>query len=167
FGKNCPVGVIEEKMQSMLGRVTAEPGRQVYPLSTLSAFRFAKNRVALVGEAAHVFPPIGAQGLNLSTRDIHDLIEVSLKNASDPGSPKALAAYDFKRRPDILARSGAVNLLNRSLLSEMLPAQMARGIGLSLLGSLSPLRAFFMREGVEPGSGFAVLAGGLRKQVGR
>lgn len=159
--------LIEEKMQSMLGRVTAEPGRQVYPLSTLSAFRFAKNRVALVGEAAHVFPPIGAQGLNLSTRDIHDLIEVSLKNASDPGSPKALAAYDFKRRPDILARSGAVNLLNRSLLSEMLPAQMARGIGLSLLGSLSPLRAFFMREGVEPGSGFAVLAGGLRKQVGR
>lgn len=158
---------VEEQMQSMLGRVTVEPGRQVYPLSTASSPRFAKNRVALVGEAAHVFPPIGAQGLNLGIRDIDDLIRIASENRVDPGSPQALAAYDFKRRPDILARSGAVNLLNRSLLSDMLPAQMARGAGLGALGAFSPLRAFFMREGMKPGSGFSALAGGLRKQVGR
>ena len=153
----------ERQMQSMLGRVTVEPGRQIYPLSAVTPLRFARDRVALVGEAAHVFPPIGAQGLNLGIRDIDDLVGIAGENRTDPGAAKALAAYDFKRRPDILARSSAVNLLNMSLLSDMLPAQMARVAGLGVLGGFAPLRAFFMREGLRPGSGFAALAGGLRK----
>lgn len=158
---------VEQRMQSMLGRVSVEPGRQIYPLSTVTPRRFARDRVALVGEAAHVFPPIGAQGLNLGIRDIDDLIEIACENKTDPGAAKALATYDFKRRPDILARSSAVNLLNMSLLSDMLPAQIARSAGLCVLGGFSPLRAFFMREGLRPGSGFAALSGGLRKQVKR
>jgi len=145
----------------MLGRVTVEAGRQIYPLAAVSSLRFARNRVALVGEAAHVFPPIGAQGLNLGIRDIVDLLETALKNRHDPGAPQALTTYDLKRKPDILARSSAVNLLNRSLLSDLLPAQMARSAGLGMLGAFSPLRAFFMREGLRPGSGFAALAGDL------
>ncbi|TPJ54134.1 MULTISPECIES: UbiH/UbiF family hydroxylase [unclassified Mesorhizobium] len=156
---------VEQRMQSMLGRVTVEPGRQVYPLATATPLRFARDRVALVGEAAHVFPPIGAQGLNLGIRDIDDLIGIANENYEDPGAAKALAIYDFKRRPDILARSSAVNLLNMSLLSDLLPAQMARGAGLGVLGGFSPLRAFFMREGLRPGSGFAALGGGLGKQA--
>lgn len=158
---------VEQQMQSMLGRVSVEPGRQIYPLSAASPGRFAQNRVALVGEAAHVFPPIGAQGLNLGIRDIGDLIGIAGENRGDPGAAKALAAYDSRRRPDILARSGAVNLLNMSLLSDMLPAQMARSAGLNVLGSFAPLRAFFMREGLRPGSGFAALTGGSGKQVRR
>ena len=154
---------VERQMQSMLGRVTVEPGRQIYPLSAVTPLRFARERVALVGEAAHVFPPIGAQGLNLGIRDIDDLVGIAGENRTDPGAAKALAAYDFKRRPDILARSSAVNLLNMSLLSDMLPAQMARVAGLGVLGGFAPLRAFFMREGLRPGSGFAALAGGLRR----
>lgn len=154
---------VEQQMQSMLGRVTVEPGRQIYPLSAVTPLRFARDRVALVGEAAHVFPPIGAQGLNLGIRDIDDLVGIAGENRTDPGAAKTLAAYDFKRRPDILARSSAVNLLNMSLLSDMLPAQMARVAGLGVLGGFAPLRAFFMREGLRPGSGFAALAGGLRK----
>lgn len=158
---------IEERMQSMLGRVTVEAGRQIYPLSAVNPRRFARNRVALVGEAAHVFPPIGAQGLNLGIRDIVDLTDIASENRSDPGSASALASYEARRRPDILARSGAVNLLNRSLLSDMLPAQVVRGAGLGMLGALSPLRAFFMREGVHPGSGFAALTRGFGRQAGR
>ncbi|RUU68591.1 UbiH/UbiF family hydroxylase, partial [Mesorhizobium sp. M7A.T.Ca.TU.009.01.1.2] len=100
---------VEQQMQSMLGRVTVEPGRQIYPLSAVTPLRFARDRVALVGEAAHVFPPIGAQGLNLGIRDVDDLVRNACENRSDPGAAKALAAYDFKCRPDILARSGAVN----------------------------------------------------------
>jgi len=158
---------VEEQMQSMLGRVSVEPGRQVYPLSAASPGRFAQNRVALVGEAAHVFPPIGAQGLNLGIRDIDDLIGIASENRDDPGSRGSLATYDTRRRPDIWARSGAVNLLNMSLLSDMLPAQLARSAGLNALGSFAPLRAFFMREGLQPGSGFRALAGGWRKQAAR
>ncbi|MER9594697.1 UbiH/UbiF family hydroxylase [Mesorhizobium sp. M0244] len=158
---------VEQRMQSMLGRVSVEPGRQVYPLSAVSPWRFAQHRVALVGEAAHVFPPIGAQGLNLGIRDIEDLIGIVRENSSDPGAAKALAAYDFKRRPDILARSSAVKLLNMSLLSDMLPAQLARSAGLGVLEGFAPLRAFFMREGLRPGSGFAAFFGGLRNPAGR
>jgi 2-octaprenyl-6-methoxyphenol hydroxylase len=158
---------VEQQMQSMLGRVSVEPGRQVYPLSAASPGRFAQNRVALVGEAAHVFPPIGAQGLNLGIRDIDDLIGIASENSADPGSRGSLAVYDTRRRPDIWARSGAVNLLNMSLLSDMLPTQLARSAGLNALGGFAPLRAFFMREGLRPGSGFRAIAGGLRKEVGR
>ncbi|AWC23988.1 2-octaprenyl-3-methyl-6-methoxy-1,4-benzoquinol hydroxylase [Aminobacter sp. MSH1] len=153
---------VEHQMQSMLGRVTVEGGRQIYPLSTSLPQRFAQNRIALVGEAAHVFPPIGAQGLNLGIRDVDQLVEMALKHAADPGAPAALAAYDSARRPDILARTSAVNLLNRSLLSDMLPAQLARSAGLNFLGGFSPLRAFFMREGLRPGSGFSSIASSLR-----
>lgn len=153
---------IERQMQSMLGRVTVEGSRQIYPLSTSLPQRFAQNRIALVGEAAHVFPPIGAQGLNLGIRDVDQLVETAMKSAGDPGAPAALAAYDSTRRPDILARTSAVNLLNRSLLSDMLPAQLARSAGLNFLGGFSPLRAFFMREGLRPGSGFSALGAALR-----
>jgi 2-octaprenyl-6-methoxyphenol hydroxylase len=97
---------VEDGMQSMLGRVSVEQGRQIYPLTATVPARFAANRVALVGEAAHVFPPIGAQGLNLGMRDIADLTRIVAENRDDPGSVKALSAYDRARRPDVLARAG-------------------------------------------------------------
>lgn len=148
---------IEDGMQSMLGRVSVEPGRQLYPLASALPQRFARNRVALVGEAAHIFPPIGAQGLNLGIRDIESLAAIAARHAGDPGSVSALSAYDRARRPDILARSSAVHLLNQSLLSDTLPAQIARSAGLGLLGAASPLRALFMREGLRTGSGLGSL----------
>ncbi|WP_173931847.1 UbiH/UbiF family hydroxylase [Chelativorans sp. Marseille-P2723] len=148
---------IEERQQSFLGKATVEPNRQVFPLSTAMPARFASRRVALVGEAAHVFPPITAQGLNLSLRDVMDLAQVASAYASDPGATEPLRHYDARRRPDVLARSSAVNLVNASLLSDLLPAQLARSAGLGLLGSLPHLRGFFMREGMYPGSGFAAL----------
>jgi len=158
---------IEERMQSMLGRVTVEPGRQVYPLSAALPASIARNRIALVGEAAHVFPPIGAQGMNLGIRDVSDLARVAAEHRDDPGSDAALSAYRSARRADVLARSGAVNLLNRSLLSDLLPAQLARSAGLGVLGSVAPLRAFFMREGMQPGSGFARMFSRTREEVRR
>lgn len=158
---------VEERMQSMLGRVTVDPGRQIYPLSVSLPKRFGQNRVALIGEAAHLFPPIGAQGLNLGIRDIEQLLEIVSLNRQDPGARSALSAYDRRRRPDILARTESVSLLNRSLLSNMLPAQLLRRAGLSALESFAPLRAFFMREGLRPGSGFSSLLSSLREQVRR
>lgn len=149
----------EERMQSMLGRVSIDGGRQVYPLASAMPDRFAARRIALVGEAAHVFPPIGAQGLNLGIRDAKALAETVAEQRQDPGGTAALQAYDRRRRPDILARASAVELLNRSLLSGLLPAQLARAAGLSLLDGVAPLRGFFMREGLSTGSGFSALFG--------
>ena len=148
---------VETMMGSMLGRVEIEPGRQVYPLASALPDSFAANRIALVGEAAHIFPPIGAQGLNLGIRDIESLVRNAIRHAQDPGAADALAAYDRSRRPDILARASAVDLLNRSLISDMLPMQIVRTAGLSLLDRAAPLRALFMREGLRTGSGFGSL----------
>lgn len=158
---------VEDGMQSMLGRVTVESGRQVYPLSAGLPARFAQNRVALVGEAAHIFPPIGAQGLNLGIRDVQELVDIASANPADPGSKAALSAYDSRRRPDIFARTGAVNLLNLSLLSSVIPAQLLRSAGLGLLGGFAPVRALFMREGLRPGSGLRSVFSDLRKQIRR
>lgn len=158
---------IEERMQSMLGRIEVEPGRQVYPMAALQPSSVAARRVALVGEAAHVFPPIGAQGMNLGIRDVADIVAVAEDHRTDPGSDQALSRYRSARRLDIAARQTAVNALNISLLSGILPAQIARSAGLGLLSGIAPLRSFVMREGMQPGSGFARIASGWRKQVGR
>ena len=68
---------IERRCHSILGKVEVEPGHGVFPLMVATAERAAAHRVALVGEAAHVFPPIGAQGLNLGLRDAVTIAEVA------------------------------------------------------------------------------------------
>lgn len=158
---------VEERLQSFLGKVTVGPKRQAWPLSGQYPHRFGQNRVALVGEAAHVFPPIGAQGLNLGLRDVEDLVTAASANPVDPGADKALQAYDSARRPDIMARTGAVDALNRTLLTSFLPAQMLRAAGLAALDMAPPLRSLFMREGMRPGSGVSAVFSELRKKVSR
>ncbi|WP_245419633.1 UbiH/UbiF family hydroxylase [Phyllobacterium salinisoli] len=146
---------VEERMHSMLGKVTVETKPQAWPLSGLVPTAFAAHRTVLVGEAAHVFPPIGAQGLNLGIRDVETLLKALQDDSDDAGSENVTCAYDRLRRPDVLARTGSVDALNRSLLTGFLPAQVARSLGLELLRSFAPLRGFFMREGLRPGSGFS------------
>jgi 2-octaprenyl-6-methoxyphenol hydroxylase len=144
---------VERRAHSILGKVTVEPGRGVFPLAVETAQRFAAKRVALVGEAAHVVPPIGAQGLNLGLRDaatIGELAVTALRQDADLGSPTLLARYDRLRRPDVATRTAAVDMLNRSLLAGFLPAQGLRGLGLYLLDRIGPLRRAVMREGVAP-----------------
>lgn len=148
---------IESKMQSMLGQLTVDSKQQAWPLSGLVPLKFADKRTILIGEAAHVFPPIGAQGLNLGTRDVETLISAVTKDHDDVGSDRVIRAYDSGRRLDILARTGSVDVLNRTLLSDFLPAQIVRGSGLEVLRMLPPLRSFFMREGLRPGDGLKAL----------
>jgi 2-octaprenyl-6-methoxyphenol hydroxylase len=143
---------IEQKMQSMLGKISVDAPRQFYPLSGQTPEKFAAKRIMLAGEAAHVFPPIGAQGLNLGLRDVEEAVAAASKSPDDPGSDVALNAFDTARRADILLRTGAVDMLNRSLLTDFLPVQLARGLGLGLLAAIPPLRGIFMREGLRPGS---------------
>ncbi len=156
---------IETQLCSILGKVTVGAERQSFPLSGQYPEKFAKDRIALLGEAAHVFPPIGAQGLNLGIRDVEDLIDVAKTNPIDPGAPSTLDQFNRKRRPDILARVSAVDALNRSLLSSFLPAQMARAFGIALLDSAPPLRALFMREGMRPGTGLRGLLASFKKEL--
>jgi 2-octaprenyl-6-methoxyphenol hydroxylase len=144
---------IERRSHSILGRLTPEPGRGAFPLAIETARRFAVARVALIGEAAHLLPPIGAQGLNLGLRDaaaIGELVVEARRNGGDVGAADLAERYDGARRKDVTGRALAVDLLNRSLLSDFLPVQGARGLGLFLMERIGPLRRAVMREGVQP-----------------
>lgn len=145
--------MIEQHMQSMLGAVTIITRPQKWPLSSSVAESFGERRMALVGHAAHAFPPIGAQGLNLGLRDVTDLGEALEKAAGDPGAQAVTSAYNRMRRADIWVRTGAVDLLNRSLLTDFLPVQAVRALGLSALKLTPALRSFMMRQGMAPGRG--------------
>lgn len=158
---------IESRMQSMLGKVTVEAAPQAWPLSAMTARRFGKASLVLVGEAAHVFPPIGAQGLNLSLRDIQTALEIAVECRSESRMGQIGDAYDRRRRADIISRTAAIDLFNRSLLSGFLPMQLLRAAGLHLLSALPPLRYLAMNEGVAPGRGFRLLPGFLREEIRR
>lgn len=158
---------IESQMQSMLGKVRVEGAAQGWPLSAMTARRFGAGRVALVGEAAHVFPPIGAQGLNLSLRDIETALELATQARSASGDLAIGEAYDRRRRADIVSRTAAIDLFNRSLLSGFLPIQMLRTAGLHMLSAIPPLRHLAMNEGVAPGRGFRSLPKFLREEIRR
>ena len=122
-------------------------------MSGLSVNRYRAQHLALVGEAAHVFPPIGAQGLNLGLRDAATIAETVVsarRDGGDAGAPDVLARYDISRRADVRSRTVAVDLLNRSLLSDFLPIQSARGLGLYLIDRIAPLRRALLREGTVP-----------------
>ncbi|RIY01611.1 UbiH/UbiF family hydroxylase [Aureimonas flava] len=146
---------VERRMHSILGSVSVEAPVQSFPLSGASVMRLAGQRCALVGEAAHVFPPIGAQGLNLGLRDAEALLACAEAHRDDPGGAAMLADFEARRRADVATRTAAVDLLNRSLLTGFLPVQALRAVGLGALAALPVLRHALMREGVEPGSAVA------------
>lgn len=144
---------IERRSHFILGKITIESQPGAFPLAIETAQCFARNRVALVGEAAHALPPIGAQGLNLGLRDAATISEIAvtaLRNGEDPGAPAVLQRYDAARRADVGSRTFAVDFLNRSLLSDYFPMHGARGFGLFLMERIAPLRRAIMREGVQP-----------------
>jgi 2-octaprenyl-6-methoxyphenol hydroxylase len=146
---------LTRRAHRLLGRMTLVGPRQVFPLSGQIARRFADRRVALVGEAAHVFPPIGAQGLNLGLRDVAHLAEAvtAAGPAADPGGPAVLAGYDRRRRLDVASRTFGVDVADRALLADAVPVQALRAGVLALAGGFPPLRRFLMREAMVPGLG--------------
>jgi 2-octaprenyl-6-methoxyphenol hydroxylase len=144
---------VETRSHSILGRIHVEAGRHLFPQAIERPHQFARHRVALVGEAAHVVPPIGAQGLNMGLRDaadVADLVRGAMASGDDPGSPAVLKRYDSARRGDVASRTFAIDIANRSLLSDFLPTQSLRAAGLHLIGSFGPLRRLAMREGLAP-----------------
>ncbi|BAM89818.1 2-octaprenyl-6-methoxyphenyl hydroxylase [Bradyrhizobium oligotrophicum S58] len=143
----------ERQSHSIFGRVHVEPGRHLFPLAIERPQRYAQNRIALVGEAAHVVPPIGAQGLNLGLRDGVDIAETvrqAKAAGEDLGAPQVIARYGAARRADILSRTFMIDVANRSLLSDLLPMQSLRAVGMHLIGGIGPLRRLAMREGLSP-----------------
>ena len=137
----------------MVGRISDIGARAAFPVEGLSAETLGARRTALVGEAAHILPPIGAQGLNLGLRDaaeLADCVAEARGRGADTGEDEMLTAYARARSLDVLSRTIGVDLLNRSLLTGFAPVQAVRGAILHGLNALPFLRRAVMRVGLEP-----------------
>ena len=142
---------IETQVHRLHGRVTMEGPRASFPIAGLRCASMVALRAALVADAAHYYPPIGAQGLNLGLRDVAQLVEsLSRHGRDDAGSPRALASYKNARRLDVATRSIGVDALNRSLLLHSPLVDAARGLGVLAMTAIGPLRRALLREGVAP-----------------
>jgi 2-octaprenyl-6-methoxyphenol hydroxylase len=141
----------EKTCRSLLGQLAMASARGAYPMRGLLADSFIAPCVALVGETAHAFPPIGAQGLNLGFRDADTLADAlinSLKAGRALHDTDGLARWNADRRRDAGLRTAGVDMFNRSLLSDFLPVNAARGLGLMALKQIPPLRRAVMRMGL-------------------
>jgi 2-octaprenyl-6-methoxyphenol hydroxylase len=144
---------LQHQTRSVVGRITLEPARGFFPMGGLRVNRLIGHRIALIGEAAHAFPPLAAQGLNLSLRDIAQLL-ATLKAARDRqqdiGAIASLHSYEKGRRRDIALRTNGVDVLNRSIMTDFAPVDAIRGAGAIAVRLVGPLRRALMREGIMP-----------------
>jgi len=130
-----------EKSQRLFGSIELLTPTHIFPLSTISVEKAGMSGIVLVGEAAHAFPPIGAQGLNLSLRDVSDLAQALAATDRSPGWATRVSEDYAERRSGDLSRTGSmVDALFRSLLADFLPSQALRAGGLWALKLVPPLR---------------------------
>lgn len=138
----------------LLGAMTVEGRVGRFPIEIGAAAPLAARRTLLVGEAAHVLPPIGAQGLNLGFRDAASAAKAigrAVAEGRDPGGDATLRSYMRARSADVWSRTAATDMLNRSLLTDFAPFHAARSLGLAAVSRIGPLRRFMMREGLAGG----------------
>lgn len=141
--------IISEGLSTYLGDTIVSNKYSILPSVTINAEKLYRNRVMLVGESAHVIPPIGAQGLNLGLRDIITFYNILLSNeAKDPGSKTILSSYNNMRWFDIYKRYKSVNLLYQSMMNNNAGYSAIRNIGFLTLNKSRRIRNMLLSEGL-------------------
>ena len=139
------------RTKQVLGTCQLNSRRTIYPITTQLAQKFYCKRLALIGETAHVMPPIGAQGLNTSFEDISlliDFIKGSIAQNNDFGSLKLLREYGVRRRLITQSKMLAIAILNKSSKSDMRIIKDLRKLGLSMINNNSFLKKTLMKAGL-------------------
>jgi len=139
---------INDRSCGILGTLTLESRRMMWPIISRLAERLDGPRIALIAEAAHVIPPIGAQGLNMSLTDIQCLLDLACENPAGLGNQDMLTAYNKARHGDIKTRVTGVNLLNRAAMTDSDNLKALRLKGLQALHGLAPIRKTLMKKGL-------------------
>ncbi|HEX2556303.1 MAG TPA: ubiquinone biosynthesis hydroxylase [Microvirga sp.] len=140
---------LERRFGHQLGRIALEGKPQAFPLSFGVARSFGAERLALLGDAAHVIHPIAGQGLNLGLHDaaaLAELVADAVRLGLDPGGGALLQDYERARRVDITAMGMVTDGLNRLFSNDVLPVRLARDLGLGLVDRVPALKRFFIRE---------------------
>ena len=122
--------------------------RTVWPIISQIADELTAPRTALVAEAAHVMPPIGAQGLNMSLKDLSCLLDLATEQPDQLGAPAMLDTYARKRHPDIKLRVTGIDALNRASMAGNPLAQTLRTKGIEALYGVAPVRRSLMQLGL-------------------
>ncbi|WP_085900042.1 FAD-dependent monooxygenase [Kiloniella majae] len=142
---------LKEKIKGRLGTVKLFGKRGGFPISAMLSNSFHDQRFALIAEAAHALPPIAAQGLNLSLRDVAVLAELLIdqnNKRSDLGDIQLLEDYDRARHFDVFTRLAAADGLNRFASNDSAILHKVRDLGLSAVRNFAPLRHFMMKSGM-------------------
>ena len=132
-----------------LGDITSVGARRVHPLGFYVARSFIAERVALIGDAAHVIHPIAGQGLNMGLKDVAALAEVIVDAARlglDPGATDVLERYQRWRRFDTMAMGLATDGLNRLFSNRSAALRLVRDVGLGMVDRVPGLKRLFIRE---------------------
>jgi 2-octaprenyl-6-methoxyphenol hydroxylase len=140
---------LERRFGLHLGEIKALDKPRAFPLGYFVARSFIAERLALVGDAAHVIHPIAGQGLNMGLKDVAALAEVVVDAARlgmDPGSAGVLERYQRWRRFDTMAMGVATNSLNLLFSNESKLLRAVRDIGLGLVDRAPPLKNLFIRQ---------------------
>ena len=132
----------------VLGPLTLATDRTVWPIISQIADRMAGDRVALMAEAAHVVPPIGAQGLNMSLTDLAVLLELAQADRAGLGGAAMLDTYHRRRHTDIRVRVMGIDALNRAAMAENQSVRDLRVAALSALYAATPIRKAVMKAGL-------------------
>ncbi|MDW4548022.1 UbiH/UbiF family hydroxylase [Defluviimonas sp. D31] len=147
-----PVAEFEAEMLArsagLFGPLTLVTRRSVWPIISQIADRFEAERIALLAEAAHVVPPIGAQGLNMSLADLACLVDLAKAAPDRLGERAMLLAYHRRRWPEVKARVTGIDLLNRTSMLGARPLRDLRAGALNALYSLAPVRRTLMKAGL-------------------
>lgn len=132
----------------ILGPLELTSPRDIWPIISQYARSLTGERTALIAEAAHVIPPIGAQGLNMSLADLRALRELAVTHRGALGSREMLDAYARGRLADIRVRIAGIDALNRASMAEARPLRDLRAVGLNAIHGLEPLRKTLMQLGL-------------------
>jgi 2-octaprenyl-6-methoxyphenol hydroxylase len=132
----------------VLGQLSVITKRSAWPMMGQFAKSMTGQRLALIAEAAHVVPPIGAQGLNMSLADLAALLDLARARPEGLGDTAMLAAYHRKRHAEVVARVLGIDALNRASMATAQPLRDLRKFGLNLLHGITPLRHAVMKAGL-------------------
>ncbi|MCV2873373.1 UbiH/UbiF family hydroxylase [Defluviimonas sp. WL0050] len=137
-----------ERSTGLFGPLTLVTRRSIWPMIAQIADRFEAERTALIAEAAHVVPPIGAQGLNMSLADLACLLDLAKAAPERLGDRTMLQSYHRRRWPEVKARVLGIDLLNRTSMLSPRPLRDMRASALNALYSLAPVRKTLMKAGL-------------------
>ncbi|MGL9733094.1 MAG: 2-octaprenyl-6-methoxyphenyl hydroxylase [Wolbachia sp.] len=140
---------LKKRFGSYLGKVKLDSERKSYPLNFAFAKKLHKDRILLIGDAAHSIHPVAGQGLNLGIRDIESVkkhITAAKASGINVGSSYLLKKISRDRCFDNFTMALTTDGLNRIFSNRIFCAKVLRNLGLMVVENSNFLKKHFIRH---------------------